>query len=111
MSKTARFREQFRPWAGLVIGLIATGFVHQFGSDSVFDHCAAASPVPVLIVGLVGIAVTVAAAFESWREVGDGAGVRSRQLIAIVSVGTAAVFVMTMLLPLGAALVIPPCFQ
>jgi hypothetical protein len=111
MSKAAHFRELFRPWAGLVVGLVATGFVHQFGSDSVFDHCAAASPGPVLVVALTGIAVTVAAALWSWRVVGKSEGVRSRELVAIVSVGSAAVFVIAMFLPMIAALVIPPCFQ
>ena len=111
MKDSRRRLEQFRPWAGLVVGILATAFVHQFGSDSVFDHCAAASPAPVLVVGLLGIAVTIAAALISWRAAKGGDEQESWALMGFVSVGIAALFVMAMLLPMIAALVLPRCFQ
>ena len=37
MSRNASITEALMPWAGLVAGTVAAGFVHQFGSDSTFD--------------------------------------------------------------------------
>ena len=106
----AEIRDQFAPWSGLVVGLAGTGLVHQFGSEATFNHCAAASPVPILIGSIVGIVVTFAAALESWRVARNSSEGPSRRLVGIVSVGTAALFVMAMLLPMIASLVIPQCF-
>ena len=105
-----KLRDQFAPWSGLVIGLVGTGLVHQFGSEGVFNHCAAASPVPIVIGAVVGIAVTLVAARISWSVVRNSSEGPSRRLIGVVSVGAAALFAMTMLLPLLASLIIPPCF-
>ena len=111
MSRTERFREQFKPWAGLAIGIVGTGFAHQFGSDSVFNDCQVASPLAVLLACFIGIAVTVIAALWSWGVASDRDEGQARRLIGIISVGTAALFVMATLLPLIAAVLIPPCFQ
>lgn len=108
--RVGKLRGQFAPWSGLVFGLAGAGFVHQFGSQGVFNDCTAASPVPVLIAAAVGIVVAVAAAIASWGVVRNASEGPSRRLVGIVSVGVAALFVMTMLLPMIASLVIPRCF-
>jgi len=111
MKRSGEFREMFVPWAGLAVGIVAAGVTHQFGSEGVFDNCAVISPVPLIVVALLGIAVTVAAALWSWGVASDGDEGLARRLVAVVSVGAAALFVMSMTIPIIASLVIPPCFQ
>jgi hypothetical protein len=108
--KLGKLREEMAPWAGLLVGLAGAGLVHQFGSQGTFNHCAAASPAPNLIAAGIGVAVTILAAMSSWRVVRSSSEGRSRRLVGVISVGTAALFVMAMLLPMIASLVIPPCF-
>jgi len=111
MKRSGEFREQFVPWAGLVVGIVAAGTTHQFGAEGMFDNCAVISPVPLILVALLGIAATVAAALWSWGVARDGDEGPARRLVAIISVGAAALFVMAMTIPIIASLVIPPCFQ
>jgi uncharacterized membrane protein len=111
MKKGARVREQLMPWAGLVAGTLATGLAHQVGSDSVFNDCASASPVTVLIAALVGLAAVADGGLASWRVVKSRSEGPARRLVAIISVGVVALFVMAILLPLIASLVLPPCYR
>jgi uncharacterized membrane protein len=99
------------PWAGLVIGLVALGIAHQFGSDGTFDHCLSISPGPVLIVSALAIVGTLAGAFASWTVFRNDAEAPARKVVAVISIGSAAVFIIAMILPIIAALAIPPCFQ
>jgi len=98
------------PWAGLVLGTLAAGFVHQFGSDSTFDKCHAVVPVPVLLVAAAGLLICILAGLASWRSL-RGEDELARRVVAIISVGCAALFSLAILLPMIAALVLPPCFQ
>ena len=97
------------PWAGLVIGLIAVAFVHQFGSDSSFDHCWAAAPFPILVVALIGVIACFITGLVSWRSFRGETEV-ARRVIATISVGCAAVFSLAIILPMIATLMLPPCF-
>ncbi len=111
MKRSSELADLFMPWAGLVAGLVAAGVVHQFGSEGTFDHCAAISPVPLLVVAIIGLLVTAAGAFASYRVFrSDGEG-PARKMIAVISLGSAALFVMAIILPMIASLVLPPCFQ
>lgn len=98
------------PWAGLVLGTLTVGSVHQFGSDSTFDKCQAVVPGPVLLVAAAGILICVLAGLASWRSL-RGEVDLSRRVVAIISVGCASFFSLAILLPMIAALVLPPCFQ
>ena len=109
--KRSQARDLFMPWAGLVIGLVALAIVHQFGSEGVFDDCATISPVPLVLVALLGIAATLVGALASWRIVRNDDEAPARRLVGIVSVGCAAFFVLAMALPVIASLMLPPCFQ
>ena len=111
MKKRQAVIHHFLPWAGLATGLVGAGLIHQFGSEGVFNDCAAISPVPILLVGLVALALTAAGAFGSWRVYRHKDEGQSRRLAAMISLGTAALFVMAILLPMIAALVIPPCYM
>lgn len=99
------------PWTGLVIGVVALAIAHQFGSDGTFDHCGSISPGPLIIVSLLAIAATLYGAFVSWTVFRKDAEPQARKVIAAISIGSSAFFVVAMIFPIIAALVIPPCFQ
>jgi hypothetical protein len=108
-SRWTRFKDAFAPWAGLAAGTVGAGFAHQTGSDGVFDECAS-SPGLVLVVCFIGIAITAAGAFASWGVYRTDTEGPARRLIATVSLGTAALLVLAMILPIIASLVIAPCY-
>ena len=109
MKRSGKIFEAFEPWAGLVIGLIAAAFVHQFGSDSTFDHCEAMAPVPVIIVALAGLLATLGSGLISWQSMRTSDV--TRRTVSIISVGMAALFSFAIILPVIAAVLIPRCFQ
>ena len=111
MKSRSEFADLFMPWAGLAAGVIAAGVTHQFGSEGVFDNCAAISPIPILAVNILGIVLTVVGALASWSVLREGAETHARKAVAFISVGAAALFVFAILLPTIASLVIPPCYQ
>jgi hypothetical protein len=96
------------PWAGLVIGLVAAGFVHQFGAQGMFNDCRTVSPGPLLIVSLVGLLASIGAGVASIGPARSETG--ARRVVAVISVGMAALFVFAIVLPMIAALILPPCF-
>ena len=110
MKRNASITEALLPWAGLVAGTVAAGFVHQFGSDSTFDKCHAVVPGPVLLVATAGLLICILAGLGSWRSLRREKDL-ARRVVAIISVGCAVLFSLAILLPMIAALVLPPCFQ
>jgi hypothetical protein len=108
--RRGKLREEFAPWAGLLVGLVGAAIVHQVGSEGAFDDCARASPGLVLVLGVLGISMTFAAAWASWTVVRNASEGRSRRLVGTISICTATLFVMAMLLPMTAWLVLPACF-
>lgn len=110
MTRLQRFRDQFAPWAGVALGTLAAGIMHQAGSDSIFNDCAVASPVPVLILGVLAIVGVVLAALMSLRVARNGGETGARRMIGAVSVGMAVLFVFAIVMPMIASLVLPPCF-
>lgn len=100
----------FAPWAGLAIGLIAVALVHQYGSDSAFDHCGSASPGPILVVAVVGLLACILSGLASWRGM-HGSANETRRVVGVVSIGMAALFAFAISLPMIAAITLPACFQ
>jgi hypothetical protein len=111
VKRSSEFVDLMMPWVGLVTALVALAVAHQFGSDGVFDHCLAVSPVPLIIVSLVAIAATAAGGLASWRVFRNDSETPARKMVAVISSGSAALFAFAMILPVIAALVIPPCFE
>lgn len=103
-------RELFMPWAGLVAGIVGAGIAHQFGVEGTFDSCTATSPVALLIVSLLCLLLIGAGALGSWRVFREDMEAPARKLVAIISLASSALFVLAILLPMIASLVIPPCF-
>jgi hypothetical protein len=111
MKRSSQFADLFKPWAGLVVATLAAGIAHQFGSEGVFDDCSLISPVPLLIVCALGLVACVVAGSVSWGVARSGSEGPGRQLAGVLSAGTAAVFVIAIVLPMIAAVMLPPCFQ
>ena len=111
MSRAIQFGDLFMPWAGLIAGLVGMVVTHQFGSEGVFDACETISPVPLLLVALLGLAFAVAGGLASLRVLRADAETPVRKLVAAISVGSAGLFCLAILLPAIASLMLPPCFQ
>jgi hypothetical protein len=111
MSRSSEFADLVMPWAGLIVGLVALVIAHQFGSDGMFDDCLAVGSGRLLVVSGLAIAATLGGALVSWRVFNSPAQAPARKVIAVISLGSAALFVFAMILPVIAAVLIPPCFQ
>lgn len=111
MSGSSKPARLFRPWAGLATSVAAMALAHQFGSDGTFDHCAEISPVPLLLVSLACLAAVGVAAMASAGVLRSQDESAAHRLAAILSLGMAALAVFAVLLPMAAALILPPCFQ
>ena len=109
MRRARQLLAALAPWAGLVVGLIAFAVVHQYGSDGSFNDCDTVSPGPLLIVALLGLLACAASAFASWRAM-RGSGNEPSRVVAVISIGSAALFGFAIVLAIIAALVLPPCF-
>jgi hypothetical protein len=103
------FGEAFMPWAGLVVGVLAAAVVHQFGSDGTFDKCGTIAPAPLLIVAAFGLSACGISGLLSWRSLRASED-HPRRVVAIISVGSAALFGLAILYPMIAAIMLPPCF-
>ena len=108
--KSERIRDRFMPWSGLALGTVGTGIAHQLGSDATFQDCTVGSPWMVIAGTVVGLALIATGALLSWRVYGTHGEAPARRLIAAVSLMTAALLALATILPLVAALLIPPCW-
>lgn len=102
--------DRFMPWAGLALGTFGYFLVHQVGSDSTFQDCRVGSPLIVLIAALVGLAIVALGAFGSFGVFRSEDEAPARRLVAIVSLLASALFVIAILLPVAASLIIPRCW-
>ena len=111
MSRAGTSRDLFLPWAGLVFGFLGWWAAHQFGYAATFDACENAAPIPVIVISLLCVAGEAAGAWLSWGILRGTRQGPARKVVATVSVGTAALFALATILPIIAALILPPCFQ
>ena len=108
--RTKSIRDGFMPWAGLALGTAGYFLAHQLGSDSTFQDCRVGSPFLVIIATLAGLAVIALGALGSWRVYGAGEETPGRRLVAVVGLMACALYAIGVLLPVIAALIIPPCW-
>jgi hypothetical protein len=106
----ASIRDTFMPWAGLALGTTGFFLAHQIGSDATFQNCKAGSPWGVILGTLLGLAVIGLGALGSWRIYAADAEAPARRLIAVVGLLACLLYVIGVLLPFIAALVIPRCW-
>jgi len=98
------------PWAGLALGTTGYFLVHQVGSDSTFQDCRVGSPLIVVIAALIGLCIVAVGGLGSFRvfhSVDEGP---SRRLVAAVSLLASALFMIAIILPVIASLIIPRCW-
>jgi hypothetical protein len=106
----ARIRDGFMPWAGLALGTVGFFLAHQIGSDATFQNCRGVSPWVVVVGTLIGLAIIGTGAFGSWRVYAADDEAPARRLVAIVGLLASALYVIGVVLPFVAALVIPRCW-
>ena len=105
-----RIRDGFMPWAGLALGTTGFFLAHQLGSDATFQDCRVGSPWLVTLGTLAGLALIALGALGSWRVYGADREAPARRLVALVGLLACGLYVIGVLLPLIAALVIPRCW-
>ena len=109
--KTKSIRDGFMPWAGLALGTTGFFLAHQIGSDATFQDCRTGSPWIVVLGTVIGIAVIALGAFGSWTVYGNDDEPPARRLVATVGLLACLLYVIGVLLPLIAALIIPGCWE
>ena len=110
MKTSERIRDGFMPWAGLALGTTGYFLAHQIGSDATFQDCRVGSPWIVILGTLIGLSVVALGALGSWRVYASDNEAPARRLIAVVGLLACALYVIGIVLPFIAALVIPRCW-
>lgn len=100
--------ERPQPFIGLL--LVAGGWVlsHQAGSDSVFDHCSRYAGGWVVIVSLIGLAITLVGglySLRSWRS----PEVSGRSFLGLTAALMSLIAGFAIILQIAAGLILPTC--
>ncbi|MEA3008943.1 MAG: hypothetical protein QOJ91_635 [Sphingomonadales bacterium] len=104
-------REHLRPWSGLIAVLLGWALIHQIGSNSAFDKCAAADPVPMALLGLAGLSILLVGGLLShgvWKR-GDSE-TPARRFLGLVGSGMCALFAVALVFQTISSFIIPQCF-
>ena len=110
MKTSERIRDGFMPWSGLALGTLGYFLAHQIGSDATFQDCRVGSPWIVIVGTIVGLAIIGAGALGAWGVFAARAESPARRLVAVVGLMACGLYVIGLILPLIAALVIPRCW-
>src|SRR3954453_18209883 len=102
--------DRFLPWGGIALGTAGYFLAHQIGSDATFQDCRVGSPWILILGTLVGLAVIVLGALGSWRVYASEAESPARPLVAVIGLLASVLYVIGVVLPFIAALVIPRCW-
>jgi hypothetical protein len=109
--RRARIGERLLPWSGLIAVLLGWAVVHQIGSNSAFDKCAGADPLPMTLLGLAGLLILLAGGLLSLRVWKRGeAETSTRRFLGLVGTGMCALFAVALLFQTLSSLIIPQCF-
>jgi hypothetical protein len=110
--ETIRYvRERLLPWSGLIAVLFGWALTHQIGSNSAFDKCAAAGPLPMALLGLAGLAILLAGGLLShrvWKR-GDAES-PARRFLGLIGMGLCALFAVALVFQTISSFIIPICF-
>jgi hypothetical protein len=98
----------WRAWSGLVVPPLAWVAHHQFGSDLNFYDCRLGQGWLAAAVGVVAFAVSVVSGLLSWSARRHPP---PANFVAIVGTMVAALLALTIVIQIGAALIVPACFR
>lgn len=111
MKKAHAIKELLLPWSGFIAVLGGWALTHQIGSNTSFDRCQWTSPVPMVILGLLGLAILAGGAFFShkvWKR-GD-AETRPRRFLGLLGTGMCGLFAIALIFQTISFLIIPQCY-
>ena len=103
--------ELLQPWAGLVAGVLAGAFSHQFGADGTFNNCERFAPVPLLLVAALCVIICVAGGLASLQLVRRAGEETTPRVVGAISVGFALLAMLAIVLPMLGAIILPACFE
>jgi hypothetical protein len=104
-------------WGGLFGGFGGWALHHQIGSSGNFARCSTANGGLVIAVGLAACAIIIvsgALSWTAWRRAGGEASSSHEaagRLVPAVSLTAAALFLLTVLVQMTAALIVPACWR
>ena len=95
-----------QPALGILLAALGWALSHQVGSNSVFDACAGGSPL-IIVVSLVGLAITAAGGLYCWLAWrGDE---RGRSILGAVGALLAVLAGFAIVLQIVSGLILPEC--
>jgi len=101
-------------WMGLILGLAGWALHHQVGSNVTFADCNLGlaanlgAGLPALALAAAGTLISL----RAWRRAGGevhGSQEAPARFVAALSVGAGTLFGLTILVQLGAGLIVPAC--
>lgn len=110
MTRWKKAKALWLPWAGLVGAFTGWSLTHQIGSNTSFDKCDVTPPLPMLLLGLLGLAVIVGGGLLSYRLFRREGESGTRRFIALFCAMAAGVFSMALLWQTASSLIIPQCY-
>jgi predicted transporter len=109
--RTSYVKERLLPWSGLITVLLGWALIHQIGSNSAFDKCAATGPLAMALLGLAGLLILLAGGLLSHRVWKRGeAETSTRRFLGLVGTGMCALFAVALVFQTLSSLIIPQCF-
>jgi len=104
-----RFNLLARPQPFIGIVLVAAGWAlsHQWGSNSVFDDCAASGGLVVVLASLLGLVIVAAGGLYCLPA--SRTGESGRRFLGILGALLALISTFAILLQIAAGLILPPC--
>lgn len=108
---------RWRGWAGLVVAPVAWALHHQAGSYLNFADCHRGTGAVLAAIGAACLAVTLIAgllSYAAWHRAGGGEAhdeAPSGRFIPLLSLMTAGLVLLTLMVQIGAAILLPPCFR
>jgi hypothetical protein len=104
-------KETLFAWAALATGAIAWFVSQQAGSDLSFAHCHASGALPVVVLGLLALALAGAGGLCSHRVWDRGASEEEgKPFVALIGMLTAGLLAIAIIYQSVAAFIIPRCF-
>jgi hypothetical protein len=97
-----------QPLIGILVVSAGWALSHQWGSNTVFDNCAASGRPVVILASLVGLVLVAAGgiySFVGWR----GPGGTGRRFLGALGTLMAPIAAFAVLLQIAAGLILPAC--